>query len=230
MLRLVRRKLCSLRNRVVRYFWPPPDPYTTHLPVLIGLARLFSVRRVLEFGCGRFSTLTFLDRQAFPHLETLVSQETERDWMERVRTMTHSDPRVSFIFQPYSMAVGIHELDLDQFDLVFVDDSATIEDRAATIRAVMARPFAVPLVVFHDMENPFYQPLVNGYLDRFEFTAFTPNTWIVWGRCPTTKERFAEIDGIIGRYSHRYNPADIRAWVQAFQPLVQASQVHQAPG
>src|ERR1044071_885749 len=54
-----------------KYFSTPRahNDYATHIPILIGLARLREIRRVLEFGCGRYSTLTFLKASAFPHLE-----------------------------------------------------------------------------------------------------------------------------------------------------------------
>ena len=86
--------VAPLRRRV-KYFPTPRslNDYATHIPILIGLARLREVRSVLEFGCGHFSTLTFLNRSAFPHLESLLSIENDDSWAATIEQAAKHDPR-----------------------------------------------------------------------------------------------------------------------------------------
>jgi hypothetical protein len=66
---------------------PPraPNEFATHIPILIGIARILPIRHVLELGCGTYSTLTFLNRTALPDLIGLDSLETDLAWAERLR-------------------------------------------------------------------------------------------------------------------------------------------------
>src|SRR5213083_1622075 len=84
------------------------NPYATHLPILVGIARLLKVKRVLELGCGQYSTSTFLDRSAFPDLITLHSLENDRHWIEKMSEMIRKDPRasLSFVDGPMSSAIS----------------------------------------------------------------------------------------------------------------------------
>jgi predicted O-methyltransferase YrrM len=63
------------------------NDYATHVPILIGLARMREIKNVLEFGCGHYSTLTFLNRAAFPHLVKLHSIENDSSWSETIREL-----------------------------------------------------------------------------------------------------------------------------------------------
>src|SRR5215207_10889023 len=78
-----------------RYFSAPraENDYATHVPILLGLARMREIKSVLEFGCGRYSTLTFLNRAAFPHLERLHSIENDSIWAETIHEAAKSDER-----------------------------------------------------------------------------------------------------------------------------------------
>src|SRR5215212_3358405 len=77
----------------VKYFSTPRarNDYATHVPILIGLARLREIKTVLEFGCGHYSTLTFLNRSAFPDLEKLQSIENDDTWAATVQKAASDD-------------------------------------------------------------------------------------------------------------------------------------------
>lgn len=60
------------------------NAHATHVPVLVGLARLLNVERVIEYGCGEYSTLTFFNRSAFPRLSKLLSLENDAEWFARM--------------------------------------------------------------------------------------------------------------------------------------------------
>src|ERR1700752_5425053 len=116
-------------------FGPAPrakNDYATHVPVLIGLSKIGPIKSVLELGSGKYSTLTFLNREVFPDLEVLDSFETDPDWAERVRELVKLDKRATMHVVDGPMVEAVGRIDLDVYDLVFVDDSSTSVDRATT--------------------------------------------------------------------------------------------------
>ncbi len=137
------------------------DKYSTHLPVLRALAKAMPVRRVMEFGSGYYSTCEFLNRAAFPLLETLVSVETDPRWVAEMRGSI-SDSRWLLL---HTAPVEALIPGMDDYDLILVDDGVVdIDDgeqgyssqRAATIRALAsAQPMAV--IAIHDYERTAYQ-------------------------------------------------------------------------
>src|ERR1044072_7607495 len=94
------------------------NAYATHLPVLIGLAGIRPLRRVLEFGCGHYSTKTFLQRSVFPDLEELHSVENDPAWAETVREVIKHDPRSSVTTVSGAMCEVVEKFDLEAFDLI----------------------------------------------------------------------------------------------------------------
>src|SRR5450759_2469319 len=96
----VREKRRHLYGRYLASRAPRSEfAYATHVPYLTGIAKLAEVRRVVEFGCGEYSTLTFLDREVFPALERLDSFEDDPQWIEKVRVMAAGDKRMRLMLQ-----------------------------------------------------------------------------------------------------------------------------------
>src|SRR6185312_1569707 len=107
--------------RVVgKYFSAPRsnNDYATHVPILIGLARMREIRNVLEFGCGYFSTLTFLNRSAFPHVERLHTIENDVSWSETINEVAKTDERWTLQLVKGEIADCVAKLDLESFDLI----------------------------------------------------------------------------------------------------------------
>src|SRR5215217_6843162 len=99
----------------VKYFSTPRalNDYATHVPILIGLARLREIKSVLEFGCGYYSTLTFLNRGAFPHLERLQSVENDVTWAETIHEAAKSDERWTLRLVRGEVSDSLCTLDLE---------------------------------------------------------------------------------------------------------------------
>src|SRR5215471_20763089 len=97
--RLYPFKMRIIRSVTSRFQQPlaplSANPYSTHLPVLVGLSRMLCIRRVAEFGCGQFSTTAFLNREAFPQLEQLDSFENDPGWIESMRATVGNDSRLT---------------------------------------------------------------------------------------------------------------------------------------
>ena len=192
------------------------NPFATHLPILVGLARLFEIRTVLEIGCGQYSTLTLLNRNAFPDLLSLHSFENDLDWSQKIAEMTGRDSRfkLEFVNQPMGMAVT--NMPAEDYDLVFVDDSQTYQERAETIRKVADKFSAAKLVVIHDSEVPLYQSAASKFRNRFTFTALNPNTDLVWNNIPVNRTLLKDLNTTITRHSQSLNSDDLDGWITLF--------------
>src|SRR5690349_2182595 len=99
------------------------NAYATHLPVLIGLGAIRPLRRVLEFGCGDYSTRTFLQRSVFPDLEALQSVENDPAWAAKAREVIRDDARCKVTVAGGKTCDAVRGFDLEAFDLMLVDDS-----------------------------------------------------------------------------------------------------------
>jgi predicted O-methyltransferase YrrM len=175
--------VAPLRRRV-KYFSTPraANDYATHIPILIGLARLREIRSVLEFGCGHYSTLTFLNRSAFPQLERLHSIENDGSWVQTIREAAKDDRRWTLQVVDGEIFESVSELDLESFDLILIDDSKTSAQRAATIRAVAAKQPQRPLIAIHDFEVGEYRDAASGFKHRHRFRAYNPETGVLANR------------------------------------------------
>jgi len=163
----------------VKYFSTPraPNDYATHIPILIGLARLREIRSVLEFGCGHYSTLTFLNASAFPDLERLHSIENDDAWATTIQEAAKDDPR--WTLQLVNGEICESVPDLESFDLILIDDSKTSAQRAATIRAVAAKQPQHPWIVIHDFEVDEYRDAASAFKHRHRFRAYNPETGVI---------------------------------------------------
>ena len=188
------------------------NDYATHVPVLIGLAALRRVERVLEFGCGNYSTKTFLNRAAFPDLRELQSVENDGAWAEALRGVVGHDERCvpNVVDGAISDAVG--RFDLESFDLVLIDDSKNASERAATIRAVFKAGIKRPWIVVHDYEVFDYQNAAAGFKHRFTFRGYNPHTGLVLNSTP--QHDFKALDKLIRTNSARLEPDDLAGWLQ----------------
>ena len=161
----------TLRPRAV-------NDYATHIPILIGLGRIREIKSVLEFGCGHYSTLTFLNRSAFPQLKKLESIENDVLWAKAIRQAT-GDERWTLKLINGEIASSVTDLDLEQFDLILIDDSKTSAQRSATIRAVARKQPQRPWILIHDYEVNEYRMAASGFKYRYVFKTYNPETGMV---------------------------------------------------
>lgn len=150
------------------------DPYATHLPVLRALGRQFSIRRVLEFGAGLYSTGEFLNRGSFPHLEQLVSIEEDASWRHRLQHIIDDQRWDCPAVPPMDALLS----GAGAFDLIFIDDGLKVSERVLTIRAVTAARLPC-VVVIHDFEQMAYQQAAV-FDHEHIFTYAVPWTAVLW--------------------------------------------------
>lgn len=186
--------------------------YATHIPVLLALAQAMKVEKVLELGCGEFSTLTFLNSSAFPSLVSLESLETDQTWLDKIATMVANDARVKTTLVPGAMRSAIEQADLDAYDLILVDDSTSAVDRAATIRAISARQPRRAVIAIHDFEIHGYREAAAAFQHQFTFTAFNPQTGIVWNGDKELTKALRHASSAIKRNAKKLDPDDVSGW------------------
>lgn len=202
-------------RRCVKYFSTPRarNDYATHVPILIGLARMREIKRVLEFGCGYYSTLTFLNRTAFPHVERLHTVENDLSWSETINEVAKVDERWTLQLVRGEIAECVAKLDLESFDLILIDDSKTSTQRAATIRAVADKQAQRPWVVIHDFEVDEYRKAASGFKRRHRFRAYNPETGVVANQMNEWKV----IDRVIKSKARLLEPAAVAHWADSFR-------------
>jgi precorrin-6B methylase 2 len=203
----------GIRTHLRKYFSTPRalNDYATHIPILIGLSRMREIRHVLEFGCGRYSTLTFLNRSAFPHLERLHSIENDDSWAATIQEAAKDDQR--WTLQLVNGAISESVADLESFDLILIDDSKTSAQRAATIRAVAATQPQRPWIVIHDFEVEEYRNAASGFKYRHRFRAYNPETGVVANQINEWKV----IDRVIKSKAKLFEPDAIARWIESFR-------------
>ena len=218
--------ILSLRNRFaplrqplrlcVKYFSTPRalNDYATHIPILIGLSRLRKIRHVLEFGCGNYSTLTFLNRTAFPHLERLHSVENDDTWAATIREAAKDD---RWTLQLVKGEIADSVPDLESFDLILIDDSKTSAQRAATIRAVARKQPQHPWIVIHDFEVEEYREAASGFKHRYRFRSYNPETGVVANQMTDWKM----VDRVIRSRAKVFEPDAIAKWMEVFKQDLQ---------
>src|SRR6185436_14853749 len=108
---VVRLKVLSqpLRNKLAGIAPRSSNEYATHIPILVGIAQRFTIRRVLELGCGVFSTPTFLNTKVFMDLEQLHSYETDSSWFDKSVTVFANDRRCRLQFVYGAMSSSLAE-------------------------------------------------------------------------------------------------------------------------
>jgi hypothetical protein len=193
-----------------KYFSTPRarNDYSTHVPILIGLARLREIRTVLEFGCGYYSTLTFLNRTAFPDLERLQSVENDLEWAETM-TEVAKDDRWTLNHIDGEVADSVATLDPEAFDLILIDDSKTSAQRSSTIRAIANKHPQRPWIAIHDYEVAEYQGAARVFKHRYAFKAYNPHTGLV---CNRIVPGARELDRLI-KENKTLEPDDLPGWL-----------------
>ena len=173
------------------------------------------IERVLELGCGHYSTKTFLNRAAFPDLKELHSVENDPVWAETMRDAAGNDGRGVVHVVTGAMSDAVSKFDLESFDLVLVDDSKTADQRAATIRTLSELHPLNPSLLIHDYEIDEYQRASYSFKQRFTFKAYNPQTGLVSNS--TEVREWKALDKRIKANSLRLEPDDIEGWVGVFK-------------
>jgi hypothetical protein len=221
------RKALGVIGTVTRRRLPPRNAidYATHVPILVGLGCSLRITKILEFGAGLYSTLTFLNLSAFPDVTSVSTIESDSDWISRVYAEAKDDPRLRIWHVPEPIESILPELNLSLYDLVLVDSSTEAASRAALIRELADRFTGTCLVVIHDFENDLYKRAAKGFLSRVDYSAFNPCTGVLWHSMRDGEKRaLKSIRRIISRYAKALAPDDVESWATVFRKELLFSQ------
>ena len=212
------RRAFGVIRKVTRRRLPPRNTadYATHIPILVGIGCSLGIAKILEFGAGFYSTLTFLNRMAFPDVTSVCTIESDSDWISKVYAAAKEDPRLSIRHVPEPIESILPELELADYDLVLVDSSTMAERRAALIRQLANRP-AGGLVAIHDFEIDLYRRAAKGFANRVDYSSLNPCTGVLWhAKRDGEKKTLKNIRDIINRHAKVLTPYDVDSWAMVF--------------
>lgn len=191
------------------------NPYATHIPILIALPRFFKITRVLEFGCGQYSTLLFLNRNIYTDLIECTSLENDFQWYKEIKEKVAGDARINMHYVNENYSQVIKELDFQKYNLILIDDSKNSKDRAVTICEVIKKSEFNNLIVVHDFEIFEYKRAASKLKNQFLFTSLNPCTGVLWKRFSIFKQiKLLKINKIIKKHKNNIEPDDYDAWNQ----------------
>jgi len=110
------------------------EPFSTHIPILIGVSYLIQAKYFLEIGSGFYSTSNFLNRSGFPSLIKLESFEDDKKWADLVLEKCGHDNRLTMNVVEHPMYKSVKDIDISKFDIILIDDSQSIIGRSKTIK------------------------------------------------------------------------------------------------
>jgi hypothetical protein len=194
------------------------EPYATHVPILVGVAAAFKPKRLIEFGSGSFSTLSFLDNVAFGSLEEVQSYENNKEWFEQVQKKLPDNSRVDLQFFPGDMHRAIAGADVAAADMIFIDDSPapTPEERVKTVKEVSKLCGQRPVVVLHDYDILKLRLGARNFEHLVVFDAFNPQSCAVWHGHPERRPILEEVNRTIRQHADNVPLTNVRAWIDVF--------------
>lgn len=202
--------------RALRIVARSEQPYATHIPVLVGVAAACRPQRVVEFGSGDFSTITFLDQTVFPSVLRVDSYENNRDWMQRMKVKLAGNPRAAYHFFAGRMRDAVSRADLAAADLILIDDSASGWERAHTIKELARVRPERPITIVHDYDLPAIRVACRRFEHRFAFTTFTPQSCAAWNGNPDRKVLLEGVTRGLQENVARISVTDARGWFSVF--------------
>lgn len=191
------------------------EPYSTHIPVIIGVSNLIETKSVLELGSGIYSTGTFLNEQVFPDVEKLVSYEDDEIWAKEIMDTFSKDRRLQLNFVKYPIYKILENVDIEPFDLILVDDSRTVSERTRTITELCSKKQSDSILLIHDFEIEEYRKAAKSFKHYFTFSLFTPCTGVLWNKNLKNKDLF-RIFKLIEKNKNDLKTTDIEGWLRVF--------------
>ena len=196
-------------------------PYASHLPILIGLARIIKIRRVLELGSGLYSSVVFMNNLAFPALAELHSVENDANWAKVVSNKIF-DSRFKYTILDGSIRSFLEQVNMDGYDLVFVDDSSKVTDRAQTIEVASKMLANDSLMVIHDYEIKQYRDSSKSIRNKYSFNLIYPNTGVLWNYSPIDLAKLGRLCKLVRKYKLAIPLEDADNWALLFNSKINA--------
>jgi predicted O-methyltransferase YrrM len=192
------------------------EPYSTHIPIIIGISSLINIKYVLEIGSGIFSTGTFLNNRIFPNLSTLESYEDDVKWAETIKSKFGNDSRLHLNVVESPMFISTNNIKTNSFELILIDDSQKESDRAKTISKICKKGLNNTIILIHDFEIGTYRKAAKSLKQYFTFSSFTPCTGVLWNNGIKQKQ-LVNLSKLIELNKSRIKTTDIDGWLEVFK-------------
>jgi hypothetical protein len=193
------------------------EPYSSHLPVLIGLASLLRIDNVLEFGAGVHSTPLFINKSFFTTIQEVHTYENDAAWGARVQELIGADPKLHMHWVESEMEAAARVSCPNQFDLIFIDDSVDVIARSATIRAIAALQPTRAIVVIHDFEVDAYRRASASFDHRFRFRSVNPNVGVLWNGGLLRRRELRRLSQILRANGEAIRASNTHSWARLFE-------------
>ncbi len=190
------------------------NPFSTHIPILVGMSLISEWKNILEYGSGLLSTPLLGNPEIFKNADEIISYENNKIWYQRVRELVSTNSSVSLRLVASSMGDVVKPDEVANADLIFIDDSSICSQRVQTIQQVVK--FKPKCVLIHDFEIFRYRLAARGMSNIHIFKSFVPNTGLLWSDGIIKRDLIARIDYLIGVHSKHISPDDCRGWLELF--------------
>ena len=155
------------------------NSFITHYPILVIICRILKIKKIIEFGSGKNSTTNLTNKKIFPYTDQITSYEDNSTWYKKIKKLIRNKKRINYIFTNKISKI-INNLELNKFDLIFIDNSMDSLERIQTIKNVSKKKLSKAIVVLHDFEYFPYREATKGFNFSYRFRALNPNTGVVW--------------------------------------------------
>ena len=218
MFKTLHKKLYLLKRKIVRSYLVKrsENDHATHLPVLLGISKVYKIKKVVEFGSGKYSTLAFLDREAFPDLISLKFYENNLKWHKKISHILKFDKRAEPNYVKGEISDHIKPEMINQADLVFIDDSDNSHSRSRTISKV-CEYIEDGIIIIHDYEVPIYVEKSKIIKNSYNFNSLIPNTGILSNKIEMKKWNLNRINIFIWFMKSEDRIQDLQYWNDKFK-------------
>lgn len=171
------------------------NSFITHYPILVLMCRILKIKKIVEFGSGKNSTLNFSNKKIFPYTNQITSYEDNLIWYKKIKKLI-KNKKINYHYTSKISKI-IRRLDLEKFDLIFIDNSMDSLERIETIKNIGKKNLSKTIIVLHDFEYYPYREATKGFNFSYRFSALNPNTGVVWNNKKLNMDKLKKIEELI---------------------------------
>ncbi len=192
----------------------------SHSPVLTLLPFLTPIKRVLELGSG-LSTKIFIDQKVYPDMEQFDCYDNgPENWIKACsKLLVDTDDRYQYHYLSMKMTEIVSKVDVNFYDLIFIDDSWECTDREATIANVTGcvKSESNTIIAIHDFDHSPYMESICGDFNQFAFCNVRPHVGILWKKTRLIPAVLGHYHKLIGIHYPKY----VERWTEWHQFFIE---------
>lgn len=161
--------------------------HASHIFILAALGRTLTAKNIVEYGGGIYSTnLCFLNRSLFPHVQSVITYESDSAWIARIRYMANFDKRHRIIARLPT------KRQIQRADLIFIDNGPGHEGRKSAIdHCLSSKPEG--LIILHDAQEEQYSlPLEDKMKHMIYIDCVYPHVALFWNHADYIEQQMSD--------------------------------------